>query len=140
MGLFKIPLNVATLMVASIAIGAGIDYTIHFIYRWNRELEIDPKNALFNTVTSTGRGMILNSLAVSCGTYVMALGPISMMRSFGALMATILLLAVVYTLFLLPLLLSICDRKLFLCEENNLHSPVKKEKSPLKKNKGAKRK
>ena len=140
MGLFKIPLNVATLMVASIAIGAGIDYTIHFIYRWNRELEIDPKNALFNTVTSTGRGMILNSLAVSCGTYVMALGPISMMRSFGALMATILLLAVVYTLFLLPLLLSICDRKLFLCEENNHHSPVKKEKSPLKKNKGAKRK
>jgi predicted RND superfamily exporter protein len=63
--------------------------------------------------------MILNSLAVSCGTYVMALGPISMMRSFGALMATILLLAVVYTLFLLPLLLSFCDRKKFTREENN---------------------
>jgi len=31
MGLFRIPLNVATLMVASIAIGAGIDYTVHFI-------------------------------------------------------------------------------------------------------------
>lgn len=119
MGLFHIPLNVATLMVASIAIGVGIDYTIHFIYRWNRELELDPKNALYNTITSTGRGMILNSLAVSCGTYVMALGPISMLRSFGALMATILLLAVVYTLFLLPLLLSICDRGKFVCVESN---------------------
>ena len=119
MGLFSIPLNVATLMVASIAIGAGIDYTIHFIYRWNRELEIDPKNALYNTIISTGRGMILNSLAVACGTYVMVLAPISMMRSFGALMATILLVAVVYTLFLLPLLLSICDRKKFTCEESN---------------------
>jgi predicted RND superfamily exporter protein len=106
-------------MVASIAIGAGIDYTIHFIYRWNRELEIDPKNALYNTIISTGRGMILNSLAVACGTYVMVLAPISMMRSFGALMATILLVAVVYTLFLLPLLLSICDRKKFTCEESN---------------------
>ncbi|MEI6157503.1 MAG: MMPL family transporter, partial [Atribacterota bacterium] len=111
MGLFGIPLNVATLMVASIAIGAGIDYTIHFVYRWNRELLIDPKTALYKTITSTGRGMILNSLAVSCGTGVLAVAPISMMRTFGILIATILLVAVFYTLFLLPLLLSISDKK-----------------------------
>jgi len=115
MGYFRIPLNVATLMVASIAIGAGIDYTIHFIYRWNRELAVDPKTALYKTITSTGRGMVLNSLSVSFGTYVLAFSPVSMMRTFGALIATILLVAVIYTLFLLPLLLSICDRNKFQC-------------------------
>ncbi|NSW77323.1 MAG: MMPL family transporter, partial [Candidatus Atribacteria bacterium] len=31
MGLFRIPLNVATLTIASIAIGAGVDYNIHFL-------------------------------------------------------------------------------------------------------------
>ncbi|GAJ12376.1 unnamed protein product, partial [marine sediment metagenome] len=39
MGVFHIPLNVSTMMVASIAIGAGIDYTIHFVSRYKNELK-----------------------------------------------------------------------------------------------------
>lgn len=105
MGLLKIPLNVATLMVASIAIGAGIDYTIHFTSRWYRELSLQNPKALMTTMLSSGRGIVLNSLAIAGGNYVLATGGISMLRMFGGLVGTVLLVSVLYALVLLPLLL-----------------------------------
>ena len=39
MGIANISLNIGTMMVASVAIGAGIDYTIHFINRYKDELK-----------------------------------------------------------------------------------------------------
>lgn len=105
MGLLRIPLNVATLMVASIAIGAGIDYTIHFVSRWYREVSLQNPRALVTTMVSSGRGIVLNSLAIAAGSYVLATGKISMLRMFGSLIGTVLLVSVLYALVLLPLLL-----------------------------------
>jgi len=105
MGLLRIPLNVATLMVASIAIGAGIDYTIHFVSRWYREVSLQNPRALVTTMVSSGRGIVLNSLAIAAGSYVLAMGKISMLRMFGSLIGTVLLVSVLYALVLLPLLL-----------------------------------
>lgn len=107
MGWFRIPLNVATLMVASIAIGAGIDYTIHFSSRWYKEMDSDNSgiHALRVTFVNTGRGILLNAIGVSGGLYVLALSRISMLRIFGSLVATVLLVGVFYTFFALALLL-----------------------------------
>lgn len=106
MGWFGIPLNVATLMVASIAIGAGIDYAIHFSARWYKEVSTNPgPRALKVTLLNTGRGILLNALGVAGGLYVMALSRIHMLRIFGALVATVLLLGVFYTFIALSLLL-----------------------------------
>jgi predicted RND superfamily exporter protein len=106
MGWFRIPLNVATLMVASIAIGAGIDYAIHFTARWYREVAQNPgTRALQATLTNTGRGILLNALGVAGGLYVLALSRIHMLRIFGSLVATVLLIGVFYTFLALALLL-----------------------------------
>jgi len=107
MGWFRIPLNVATLMVASIAIGAGIDYTIHFSSRWYKETSSGNSgaHALRVTFVNTGRGILLNAIGVSGGLYVLALSRISMLRIFGSLVATVLLVGVFYTFFALALLL-----------------------------------
>ncbi len=106
MGWLRIPLNVATLMVASIAIGAGIDYAIHFSARWYREIAMNSgSQALRATLLNTGRGILLNALGVAGGLYVMALSRIHMLRVFGSLVATVLLLGVFYTLIALSLLL-----------------------------------
>jgi len=112
MGHFGVPLNIATLMVASIAIGAGIDYTIHFLYRWYNEQGQDPAGAIYTTITRTGRGIFLNSVAVAGGIYVLATSNISMLRIFGSLVATVLLSSVVFTMFLLPLILQ-AEEKVF---------------------------
>lgn len=106
MGLLDIPLNVATLTVASIAIGAGVDYNIHFLSRWYGELRRgDARSAVQNTIKNTGRGILLNALGVAGGFYVLGFSQIGMLRMFGPLVATVLLLSAVYTLLLLPLLL-----------------------------------
>ncbi|MGC8778499.1 MAG: MMPL family transporter, partial [Candidatus Caldatribacteriaceae bacterium] len=106
MGLFGIPLNVATLTIASIAIGAGVDYDIHFLSRWYGELRLgNARRAVEHTIKNTGRGILLNALGVAGGFYILGFSRIGMLRTFGPLVATVLLLSAVYTLLLLPLLL-----------------------------------
>ncbi|MCX7996089.1 MAG: MMPL family transporter, partial [candidate division WOR-3 bacterium] len=47
MGLLKIPLDVATVLIGSICVGIGIDYSIHFLNRYSYERKTsDPEKAL----------------------------------------------------------------------------------------------
>ena len=113
MGIFHIPLNVSTMMVASIAIGAGIDYTIHFISRYKNELKRKEKiDALKTTLTGTGRAIIFNSISIAAGTFVLTLSSIGMMVAFGQLIGSVMLVSVIYTLLLLPILLDKVDFKI----------------------------
>jgi len=110
MGIFRIDLNVSTMMVASIAIGAGIDYTIHYISRYKNELKRrNKKNALKITLTGTGRAIIFNSISVAAGTFVLSLSSIKMMGAFGQLIGSVMIISVIYTLLLLPILLDKVD-------------------------------
>jgi len=112
MGLFRIPLNVSTMMVASIAIGAGIDYTIHYISRYKSELKTkNKKNALKATLTGTGRAIVFNSISIATGTFVLSLSSIRMMGAFGQLIGSVMIVSVIYTLLLLPILLDKVDFK-----------------------------
>ena len=113
MGIFHIPLNVSTMMVASIAIGAGIDYTIHFISRYKNELKSKEEvDALKTTLTGTGRAIIFNSISIAAGTFVLTLSSIGMMVAFGQLIGSVMLVSVIYTLLLLPILLKKVDFKI----------------------------
>ena len=55
MGILKIPLDVATVLVGSIALGIGIDYSIHFTNRFKNEF-INIKNG------DTSNGEMKNSI------------------------------------------------------------------------------
>ncbi|MBU4349567.1 MMPL family transporter [bacterium] len=107
MGLLNIDLNIGTIMVASIAIGAGIDYTIHYISRYKNELKKRSKiEAMKITLTGTGRAIVFNSIAVAAGVFVLGFSDFGMMAIFGKLIGSVMLLSVVYTLTLLPILLN----------------------------------
>jgi len=107
MGLLNIDLNIGTIMVASIAIGAGIDYTIHYISRYKNELKRKSKiNAMKTTLTGTGRAIVFNSVSVAAGVFVLGFSEIQMMAVFGKLIGSVMLLSVIYTLTLLPILLN----------------------------------
>ncbi|HAJ32277.1 MAG TPA: hypothetical protein DCK79_02745 [Candidatus Atribacteria bacterium] len=113
MGVFHMSLNVATMMVASISIGAGVDYTIHYISRYKNELKRrNKKNALKVTLTGTGRAIIFNSISVAAGTFTLSLSSIKMMASFGQLIGSVMIVSVIYTLLLLPILLDKIDFKI----------------------------
>ncbi len=107
MGLLNISLNISTIMVASIAIGAGIDYTIHYVSRYRAELKRRPKiEALKVTMTGTGRAIVFNSISVAAGLYVLTFSSIKMMAVFGEIIGSVMLISVIYTLLLLPILLN----------------------------------
>lgn len=113
MGMAKISLNIGTMMVASIAIGAGIDYTIHFINRYKQELikKPDSVKAIKITLTGTGRAIVFNSISVAAGCFVLSFSEINMISEFSRLIGSVMLISVVYTLLLLPLLLHLVKFK-----------------------------
>jgi predicted RND superfamily exporter protein len=107
MGLLNIDLNIGSIMVASIAIGTGIDYTIQYISRYKNELTRRSKiEAMKITLTGTGRAIVFNSITVAAGVFVLAFSDLGMMAVFGKLMGSVTLINLVYTLTLLPILLN----------------------------------
>jgi uncharacterized protein len=107
MGLLNIDLNIGSIMVASIAIGTGIDYTIQYISRYKHELTRRSKiEAMKITLTGTGRAIFFNSITVAAGVFVLAFSDLGMMAVFGKLMGSVTLINLVYTLTLLPILLN----------------------------------
>lgn len=113
MGIFGVPLNTATISIAAIAIGAGVDYAIHFISRYKIELEkdLDELEAIFKTVITSGRGIIFNALAVSFGFFTFAFSDIKMLRQFGILTGITLLLSAFITIVFLASAFSLTVKK-----------------------------
>ncbi len=89
MSLFGVPLDNATMMIASIAIGIGIDYTIHIISRFKKEYLIDNnmQRALSITITTSGRAVLINTFSVMLGFLVLIFSELEPLRRFGYLTA-----------------------------------------------------
>jgi len=107
MGWFDFPINYGTVIIASIAIGAGIDYTIHFVERFKYESiekEQDFKTAYFNTLKSTGRSIVISSLSVGAGFAVLMLSTFKMLSTSGLMVALAMILSASASLTVLPAL------------------------------------
>ena len=59
MGAAGIPLDIATVLIGSISLGMGIDYSIHFLNRYRRELASgrSREDALVETLGTTGKAI-----------------------------------------------------------------------------------
>jgi predicted RND superfamily exporter protein len=107
MWIFKIPLDAATVMIGSVAVGIGIDYTIHFNNRFHFEIgkKNSVENALETTLQTTGRAIIINALSVMLGFLTLLLGSIVPMQRFGWLIALTMLISATASITFLPSLL-----------------------------------
>jgi predicted RND superfamily exporter protein len=107
MGYVGIGLDSFTAMVASIAIGLGIDYAIHFTHRYRRELSAaggDPAAALMQTMATSGAAIMVNSLSVGLGFLVLLAAGGQHIRRFGGLTSLTMFVAAALTLTVLPAL------------------------------------
>jgi hydrophobe/amphiphile efflux-3 (HAE3) family protein len=107
MGLFRIPLNTGTALVATIAIGIAVDDTVHHMITYSRQLNIhhDQRVAMINTLRSQGRPIIYVSTALAGGFGVMVFSNFVPTMHFGVLSAVVMLVALVSELLLTPLLM-----------------------------------
>jgi predicted RND superfamily exporter protein len=105
-GYLNIGLDSFIAMIASITIGLGVDYSIHFTSRFRRELFRlkDSMMALKKTFSTTGVAIIINSLAVGLGFMVLMLGPCQHVRMFGRLTTLTMITSTIFTLAVLPAL------------------------------------
>ncbi|MDD3860543.1 MAG: MMPL family transporter [Bacteroidales bacterium] len=109
MGWAGIELDIATSLLSSIALGIGIDYTIHLFWRIKSEIE-NGKNiseAITICLTTTGRGIAINAISVILGFSVLFLSGILILKTFALLIIFSLLLCLICALILVPSILKL---------------------------------
>ncbi|CCK80461.1 efflux RND transporter permease subunit [Desulfobacula toluolica] len=104
MGLFKIPLNTATALIAAVAIGIAVDDTIHFLSEFKRNLSKrkDIKDSVKNSILFKGRAILLSSLILCIGFGVMVFSRFVPTINFGVLSSIIMVTAVIGDILILP--------------------------------------
>ncbi len=113
MGLTGIPLNIVTVLVASIALGIGIDYSIHVISQFNYSYRNGKTlhDALDDTITISGKSIFINVVSVSTGFLVLVFSEMVPLQYFGILMALSMVGSGLAALTLLPVILILVHRK-----------------------------
>ena len=108
MGLFGIPLNVGTAMVAAISIGIAVDNTIHMMYRYSREVRrlnsVDL--AIEACIRKEIRPVVVSTVGLTLGFATLSLSAFSPVAWFGLLSALVMVFAGAADLLLTPVLLS----------------------------------
>ena len=109
MGFTGISLDVATVSVASIVLGIGIDYSIHTISSFNYyfKIENDIDYAIKNTICIIGKSIMINATAVGLGFSVLLFSHLIPMKFMGLLIAISMLLSSIGALTLLPIMIII---------------------------------
>jgi predicted RND superfamily exporter protein len=107
LGFLKIPLDYATMLVASLLIGVGIDYSIHFTSRYNLERRgrPDQKEAIVRTLGTTGTAIVINAAMVAFGFFVLVGGNLVPIRRAGWIIGVLMLLSAFIALVYLPAVL-----------------------------------
>lgn len=113
MGTVGINLDLVTSIIASVAVGIGIDYTIHFLetYRAERAKTTDVHAAARRTFKSSGTGILTNALAVGLGFLVLCLSKFMVLRYIGILVAIVMFTSSMLAMTVLPGFLTNFDPK-----------------------------
>jgi predicted RND superfamily exporter protein len=109
MYLLGIPFNTETAIIASIAIGLGVDYAIHVSERFVEESReaATPYDALVATVSGTGGALLASATTTACGFGVLTLALVPSLRRFGLVTGTTIVFAFVASVYVLPSLLAL---------------------------------
>ena len=107
LGLLNIPLDIMTITVAAISVGMAVDNTIHYIYRYKKELKKNDSIdiALKNAHSTTGRAIFYTASTISAGFCILSLSNFFPTILFGLFTSIAMVLAFISSLTLLPNLL-----------------------------------
>src|SRR5690554_172205 len=109
MGFTGISLDLVTALLSSVMIGVGIDYTIHFLWRYRKEYArcLNSDQALATTLLTAGRGIVFNAFSVMLGFSVLMLSGFTPLRFFGILVVAALMACLLSALLLVPALIKL---------------------------------
>ena len=107
MGLGGIPLDVMTITIVSIAVGIGVEDAIHYVYRFQYEIQKDRDYVatMYRCHATIGNAMYYTSLAVTAGFSILAFSNFVPTVLFGVLTGVAMVVACVSSQTLLPALI-----------------------------------
>ncbi|MFP4039163.1 MAG: efflux RND transporter permease subunit [Desulfosudaceae bacterium] len=107
LGALGVPLDMTSLMIGSIAIGLVVDDTMHFMYNFRRYYDQtgDAREAVRRTLTGTGRALMITSLVLSGGFFMLLAATLPHLSRFGLLLSIIIIVAVLTDFILAPALM-----------------------------------
>ena len=113
MGIAGISLNIATVLVASVALGIGIDYSIHIISHFNHTYKLtgDARKAIEEAIMISGKAIIINVISVSAGFLILIFSEMVPLQYFGFLIMLSMLGSSLGAMTLLPAILILVHRK-----------------------------
>ncbi|MCU7872874.1 MAG: MMPL family transporter [Candidatus Thiodiazotropha sp. (ex Lucinoma borealis)] len=120
-------LSISTSMFAAIAIGLGVDFSVHTIERLQVLLR-DEQRSLDESITllfaSTGRALLFNFVALSLGFFVLVTSKVVVLQEFGAIVALAVMLGFLTSLMLLPALVKVFRPKFLGFDRTGQSVPV----------------
>jgi Predicted exporters of the RND superfamily len=111
MGFLGIKLSLGTALISSLAVGIGIDYTIHFIEFFKHEYQSGESDFLRRTFIGCGKAIMINALAVGAGFGVLAFSQFKIIAELGLLIALSMLITAFVSLTVIPALLMVIKPK-----------------------------
>ena len=107
MGYLNIALNTTTALISSIAVGMGIDYSIHLLskYKHYGNQGLSPKIVARKTMKHAGKAIVFNAIVVITGFMVLIFSSFPPNRELGYLVSLSLFSSFVLTLTLVVALL-----------------------------------
>ncbi len=110
-GLLGVKLDLATALVASVALGLSVDDTFHCLLQFRRLRETRPfQESLLASYHVTGPGVVLSSLAVALGFAVLRFSEFVPFMNFGTMVGVATLGSSIGNLVLLPACLALGNR------------------------------
>ncbi|MFW5809868.1 MAG: efflux RND transporter permease subunit [Halanaerobium sp.] len=110
MGFLNIKLDMITAMLSSIMIGVGVDYTIHFLWRYREERRnMSKKEAVIKTLTTSGRGITFNALSVIVGFSILFVSGFLPVKFFAFLVTVSIATCLIGALLILPALVLVFE-------------------------------
>jgi predicted RND superfamily exporter protein len=112
MGFLGISMNIATVMVASVALGVVDDDTIHFINRYRREVAAGrgTDEAIEAATVHEGRASLTTAIINSLGFGVLLLSEYKPTAWFGGLLGLTMAVAFLAEVFILPATIKLLPR------------------------------
>jgi hypothetical protein len=99
-------------MVSTVAVGIGVDYSIHYITWYRREIRQrrDIAFALEQTIVHKGRAILYNMLVIVGGFLVMVVSKFVPLIQFGLLVSVCMVTTAVGSLVIVPAVMNLLSR------------------------------
>ena len=109
MWVFDVTLNPATAVIASIGMGVGVDYSIHYFSRYKKLLTsgLASEHALIQAVKETYQAILANAFAVGTGFLVLTLSAYQIIFDMGWIIALTMGTTAFCALTIVPVLIAV---------------------------------